>query len=244
MVKQLHQIIIFVFKKLGIPVQPFLIAILPKVNGRLSNHNKNSFGQHFFYTASIIFLFTGIANAQIAEKKNTVTTTQQESNATDKSTAKNSVVQADKKGDGVKKAKKNKLKKTASIAPSSSEKTQIQNSGITISPEQAPLDFNQLPAEVQKQISINKASGKIIMAGVAKAFTVKIATCTNAAETKQQLAFLTSQKGITGVDFVSSGIVKITTDPDFDSVALKEIMKANKVNFIFLDKYYCLKTKQ
>jgi hypothetical protein len=110
--------------------------------------------------------------------------------------------------------------------------------------QKAPIDFSQLPSDIQARMNLNKASGKSIMTGINRCYTVKIAVCNSAGATKKTLSFLHSEKKIKKVEFISDGIVKIITDPEYDSVLLKEKLAEKGLKFIFIDKVYCLPTQR
>ncbi len=110
--------------------------------------------------------------------------------------------------------------------------------------QKAPIDFSQLPSDIQARMNLNKASGKNIMMGINRCYTVKIAVCHSASATKKTLSFLHSEKKIRKVEFIADGLVKIVADPEYDSVLLKEKLAEKGVNFIFIDKVYCLQTQR
>lgn len=106
--------------------------------------------------------------------------------------------------------------------------------------ETIPFDYNQMPQDVQIKIDQNKAAGKSALDGIAKAYTVEIKSCSNSESTKNNLAFLNKQNGFIRVVFVSSGIIKIIVQPDFDSVDLKNSMISAGVEFNFLNEYFLI----
>lgn len=235
MIKQLHNKNYFINKAEA-------INTLPLTDGKyfdrkyISYYYFTIYFSRTFYFLIIFFFFTTLANAQTTDNSNS---SKQENVIPVKQKIKTEETTV--KGDGFKRPVKNntirKKNNTTSSGESTKEKTVATNTST-----QPPVNFSQLPPDVQTQISKNKLSGKKLLDGVAKTFTVKISECTNVIETNKILSFLKTEKGVFGVKFISSGLVKIEVDPEFDSVTLKDLMKGKGVNFVFLDKYYCLQT--
>ena len=107
--------------------------------------------------------------------------------------------------------------------------------------ETIKIDYNNMPADVQSKVNSNKVTGKNLLEGVAKVFTVEIKTCTTDADHKRVLSFLKAKKGFINSQFVSAGVVKIIVEPTFDSVDLKDAMLAEGIRFNFLNRSYLLK---
>lgn len=103
------------------------------------------------------------------------------------------------------------------------------------------IDFDKLPADVQQKINANKLSGKNLLDGIAKAFTVEVKTCNTIEDEQKALSFLTTKKGFINSEFVSSGFVRIIVEPTFDSVELKDLMLNAAIDFNFLNEYYLVK---
>ncbi len=103
------------------------------------------------------------------------------------------------------------------------------------------FDYNQMPMEVQKKIDLNKATGKNLLDGIAKAFTVEIKSCTNSVSAKTELVFLEKDSRFLNTEFVSAGIVRLNVINSFDSVELKELMLGAGISFNFLNEFYFVK---
>ena len=103
------------------------------------------------------------------------------------------------------------------------------------------FDYNQMPFDVQKKIDLNKATRKILLDGIAKAFTVEIKSCTNSVSTKTILGFLNKDIRFLNTEFVSPGIVRLNVINSFDSVELKELMLGAGISFNFLNEFYFIK---
>ena len=100
------------------------------------------------------------------------------------------------------------------------------------------FDYNQMPFDVQKKIDFNKATGKNLLDGIAKAFTVEIKSYTNAVSAKTGLSFLERDSRFLNTEFVSTGIVRVNVINSFDSVELKESMLGAGISFNFLNEFY------
>jgi len=107
--------------------------------------------------------------------------------------------------------------------------------------EAVSFDYNQMPIDVQRKIDLNKTTGKSLLDGIAKAFTVEIKSCTNSVSTKTILGFLNKDIRFLNTEFVSPGIVRLNVINSFDSVALKEIMLGAGISFNFLNEFYFIK---
>lgn len=100
------------------------------------------------------------------------------------------------------------------------------------------FDYSQMPFDVQKKIDFNKATGKNLLDGIAKAFTVEIKSCANAVSAKIELGFLEKDSRFISAEFVSPGIVRLNVINSFDSVQLKELMLEAGISFNFLNEFY------
>lgn len=107
--------------------------------------------------------------------------------------------------------------------------------------EAVSFDYTQIPIDVQKKIDFNKATGKNLLDGIAKAFTVEIKSCTNSVSTKTILGFLNKDIRFLNTEFVSPGIVRLNVINSFDSVELKELMLGAGISFNFLNEFYFIK---
>lgn len=103
------------------------------------------------------------------------------------------------------------------------------------------IDYANMPATVQARINANKASGKFLLEGVAKAFTVEIKNCMTETDQLKTLSFLRQRKDFIRSELISAGVVKITVEPAFDSIELKEAMLSQGISFNFLYRVYLLK---
>lgn len=101
-------------------------------------------------------------------------------------------------------------------------------------------DYNQLAAYVQQRLDENKTAGRDLFNGVVKGFTVNIPVCTNAFEAASLLSFLSAQAFYVRSEFVSPGTVRILVQPSFDSVQLKDAMRAQGIDFNFINEFYAL----
>ena len=103
------------------------------------------------------------------------------------------------------------------------------------------IDFNKLPIDVQQKINSNKLSGKNLLDGIAKAFTVEVKVCNTIEDEKKMFSFLTTKNGFINSEFIAKGLVRIIVEPTFDSVELKELMLSAAIDFNFLNEYYLIK---
>ena len=102
-------------------------------------------------------------------------------------------------------------------------------------------DYNNMPVDVQLKINSNKARGKYLLDGIAKAFNVQMKICQKDSDQKKVLGFLKQYKGFLNSQWISPGLVKIIVDPTFDSPELKDAMDAKGLQFNFLNRTYFLK---
>ncbi|MEO6490480.1 MAG: hypothetical protein ABIO04_11105 [Ferruginibacter sp.] len=102
-------------------------------------------------------------------------------------------------------------------------------------------DYNNMSPTVQSKINQNKATGKNLLDGVEKGFTVQIKSCATDSDHKRILSFMSVNKQFIRTEFVSAGLVKIIVEPTFDSVDLKESMSTHNISFNFLNRFYLLK---
>ena len=107
--------------------------------------------------------------------------------------------------------------------------------------EAVSFDYTQIPIDVQKKIDFNKATGKKLLDGIAKAFTVEIKSCTSTVSAKTELIFLEKDSRFISTEFVSPGIVRLNVINSFDSVELKELMLGARIGFNFLNEFYFVK---
>lgn len=107
--------------------------------------------------------------------------------------------------------------------------------------EAVSFDYTQIPIDVQKKIDFNKATGKNLLDGIAKAFTVEIKSCTSTVSAKTELIFLEKDSRFISTEFVSPGIVRLNVINSFDSVELKELMLGARIGFNFLNEFYFVK---
>ncbi len=143
------------------------------------------------------------------------------------------------------------LEKTSTINSTESQQkvlqseTNIENKTSQESTNQSleniPVDYSQMPLDVQLKISENKIAGRPSLDWIEKAFMVEINSCLNSESTQNILSFLNGQTGFIRSEFVSTGVVRIIVSPDLKSEDLKEKMLAMGINFNFLNEYYLVK---
>lgn len=109
--------------------------------------------------------------------------------------------------------------------------------------ESRPLpvfNYSDLPSDVQQRLNENKNSDRYLFDGVVKGYTVNIPASTNPFESEKLLSFLSTQHGFIKSEFVSPGTVRLLVQPDFDSVQLKELLKAQSLDFNFVNEFFTL----
>ena len=155
----------------------------------------------------IIIIFISIGNSSIAQKSNQ-NSSQQE---------KKMVVSAPSTTGFKSQSSNNSSNENQSAQQNSNKSTpniqstyQKQNTTVSTNSNQTTtsfsalnIDFNKLPIDVQQKINSNKLSGKNLLDGIAKAFTVEVKSCNTIEDEKKAFSFLTTKNGFINSEFIA-----------------------------------------
>lgn len=111
----------------------------------------------------------------------------------------------------------------------------------TARPSSTPLfNYSNLPLEVKRKVDRNKQTGRPVLEGIEKAYSIKMPTLQTDVLVMRKLSFLKKDNRVIQYKLLQPGVVEITIDPDMKSEELKALLAGSNIPFDFMNEYFQL----